>query len=236
MDKDNYFIKKGYKSRKVNHTLSVSSDDLYWSENRLFLSNFYQSGVYKYARILIKRYKLTNVIDIGCGPAVKLMKLIYPICADVTGVDQQEAIDFCKKHYKAGNFLVDNLEMPKLHLGRFDCIICADVIEHLVDPDAILKYIRELSNDNSVIIISTPERDILRGKDCMTSPKPEHVREWNYTEFRAYLESRGFEIKEQKVIPFMGFSFDKRVRNIRKELKQKTGTLNSTQLVLCKIK
>ncbi len=50
-------------------------------------------------------------------------------------------------------------------------------------------------------MISTPERDILRGPDNTSSPQPEHVREWNRAKFREYLESLGFMVTEHEIMP-----------------------------------
>jgi 2-polyprenyl-3-methyl-5-hydroxy-6-metoxy-1,4-benzoquinol methylase len=232
----NYFIKKEYRCQKSNFTVSQSDTDRYWSEERVFFSFYLQYDIYKYARKIIKKYKLKNTLDLGCGVGTKLMKLIYPICTDVTGVDQNEAIDYCKKTYHSGTFKVDNLENPAVsHPAKYDIVICSDVIEHLIDPDVLLNHLKQLCHKNTFILFSTPERDILRGKDCMGSDKPEHVREWNSEEFAAYLKSRGFNIIVHKLSPFTKFSFNKEIFSIIKKIKKKCGTIRTNQLVLCNL-
>jgi 2-polyprenyl-3-methyl-5-hydroxy-6-metoxy-1,4-benzoquinol methylase len=236
MDKNNYFIKKGYKSQKNNFTLSQKAQDLYWTNERIFFSKYFQYDVYKYAQKIVKKNNIKNVLDLGCGTGIKLMELIYPVCQDITGIDQRETILFCKKRYNVGDFIIDDLENPIKKLGIFDLIICADVIEHLLNPDKLLEYIKRVSHNNTFIIISTPERDILRGKNCMASNKLEHVREWNKEELLLYLVNRGFTIIDYKLSSFTGFSFDKRIIEIRKTIKKRTGTIKTNQLVSCKIK
>jgi len=39
---------------------------------------------------------------------------------------------------------------------RFDAIICADSLEHMVDPWAVLRNVRKLVDDNGVVIVSLP--------------------------------------------------------------------------------
>jgi hypothetical protein len=79
-------------------------------------------------------------------------------------------------------------------------IIASDVIEHLKNPDKLLKYIANCANNNTYIIISTP----LRTRDDINNegrPKNHaHVREWNQEEFCQYLESRGLELIEHELV------------------------------------
>jgi 2-polyprenyl-3-methyl-5-hydroxy-6-metoxy-1,4-benzoquinol methylase len=73
-----------------------------------------------------------------------------------------------------------------------DMIICADVIEHIKNPDSVLQYFEYLKP--KVIVISTPDRDLLLNYNG--PPKnPAHVREWSYKEFSEYIGSF-FKVKE----------------------------------------
>lgn len=236
MDKDNYFIKKGYKNQPANRTLSVKPGDVYWTQERIRSSLYYQYEAYVTARRLIKKHGLKSVIDVGCGVPKKLMKVIYPVCKNVTGIDQKEAIDYCKLHYPQGRFLIDNLEKPKGNPGKFDLVICADVIEHMEDPNQLLNYLKKVTDKDGYIVISTPERDVVRGKDCMASPKPEHIREWNQAELKKYLTSRGFKVVQQHLIPNTKFSLtNKDIRTVRKRMKKQAGTININQLLVCRL-
>lgn len=204
---DNYCIKPGYQSNtSVNITLE-SSKGQYWNSKRIKASAYFQHFVYLAAATLIKNNKSANVIDIGCGPGTKLITLVKPYCQRVVGVDQETIIEVCKSLYPEVEFYADNFESPRISFDskglahEFDVIICADVIEHVTDPDIILRYIKNFGKDNTLVIISTPERDILRGVDCMHSPKPEHIREWNMQEFSQFLRARGFSINKHFVCP-----------------------------------
>ncbi len=237
MDKHNYFIKEGYQNRPTNRTLSVKPGDVYWTAERIRSNLYYQYDTYTTARSLIKEHNLKSVVDVGCGVAGKLMSVIYPVCKDVSGIDQKEAIEYCLSHYRHGRFLVDNLEKPKLAPGKFDVIICADVIEHMENPDKLLSYIKRLAAPGGYLVLSTPERDKLRGEDCISSPKQEHVREWNNPELQAYLANRGFEVVLSKLIPITKFSlFSREIRKLRRKTKKTSGTYNVNQLVICRMR
>ena len=197
---DNYFIKSSYKPNKILETIETE-DHKYWTERRISQSYYSQYYIYKFCRKLVKKENLKSVMDIGCGFAVKLMELIYPICNEVYGIDQERIIQFCVKNFGLRTFLTDNVENPKINLDKkFDLIICSDIIEHLFNPDSLLSYIKRFSHKNTFVVISTPERDILRGRNCDFSPKKAHVREWNLIEFKNYLENRGFKVLPHKLI------------------------------------
>lgn len=159
-------------------------------------SSFYQIKVYEYARKLIEITKVNNLLDVGCGYGIKLQKIIYPVCKDIVGIDKDEVIKYCKAVYSFGDWYNDDIENSTLKLNKkFDLIISSDVIEHMVNPDKLLSYIKNCSHERTHIIISTPERDRILNQNSMGPPRNlNHVREWNMSEFKAYLQSRNFHI------------------------------------------
>lgn len=67
-------------------------------------------------------------------------------------------------------------------------LIGKGVIEHLVNPCYFLSYIKKLMDYAPVCLLTTPERDLLRGPDDFGPPaNPTNVREWNIKEFRQLL-------------------------------------------------
>jgi hypothetical protein len=64
-----------------------------------------------------------------------------------------------------------------------------------------LNVIRAASHQRTQVVLSTPERDLRRGRDHMGPPdNSSHVREWNAAEFSAYLQSRGFVIRSESIV------------------------------------
>jgi hypothetical protein len=90
--------------------------------------------------------------------------------------------------------LFDEAEASKL---KADLVICADVIEHLDNPDDLLDFIDDI--DFRLLIISTPERDGQAGKNDFGPPEnTSHYREWNAVEFKNYLR-QWFVVKDQVI-------------------------------------
>lgn len=159
-------------------------------------SALYQSKVYLYARKMIKSKRIKSVLDIGCGYGIKLKEIIFPVCNDIVGIDCDDAIKYCRNSYNFGDWYKDDIENPALELKRnFDMIISSDVIEHLVDPDKLLDYIKLYGHNETQIILSTPERDKISYQNPLGPPHNlTHVREWNLTELNSYFMDRGFKI------------------------------------------
>jgi 2-polyprenyl-3-methyl-5-hydroxy-6-metoxy-1,4-benzoquinol methylase len=207
----NYFLPKDYRENPPI-SYDINFEENYWNPHRVKTSISYQWAVYQWANLVIKEKKIFRVADVGCGFAYKLHKLYRNNPnLELWGIDQPNAIALCKKHYSFGNWLGINLEKePTVPPKKCGLVICSDVIEHLENPDLLIEYLKTLVLDDGYILITTPERDILRGKGSLNCPNAAHTREWNTKEFRAYLESRGLCILEHRLLPAQKFIFEKR--------------------------
>ncbi|MDC1081230.1 methyltransferase domain-containing protein [Flavobacteriaceae bacterium] len=191
-----FFIKEGYKINYVNMTNDKVNDKRYWDKNRVLSSSVFQFPVYKFLSNYIKKNKIKTLIDVGCGIGSKLTHVNkHNPNLEIVGIDQADPIEYCEKAYAFGKWLVDDFEKPVLTKKlKAELLVCCDVIEHMEDPDVLLGYIKLMLKKDGIALISTPERDRLRGVDCNHSPNKFHIREWNYYEFETYLKSHGFEI------------------------------------------
>lgn len=233
-DPKNYYIKEGYRNQSTNFNDPKNREHDYWSKSRQSINLLFQQDTYRYAVEIIKRYNINSVADVGCGVGEKMQKFIAPLGVDVVGIDLPESVAIAKKRF-GDMFVADNFEneVPAVS-KKYDLVICSDVIEHMVNPDHLLNYIKRITHSDSYSIFSTPERDYHRGFDCTTSEKPEHIREWNTLELKTYLENRGFIIKEHFMIDFIrGSIFVPRSLKLRHMVKKQRGTTKTTQVLLC---
>jgi SAM-dependent methyltransferase len=193
---ENFFIKAGYKENIVNG----APKEVY---NEAPAGNAYQFSVFSIVRDYIKQNpEVKSIIDIGCGSAYKINHFLRNLPIEITGVDQGFAVESGKNKYPYMHWIEDDFSRPaSKELGSFDLIISSDVIEHLVNPDLLLDRIRMCMKADSVVFLSTPERDLVRGYDSMGPPaNPLHVREWNKLELSDYISSRGFQIIEHIIV------------------------------------
>lgn len=191
-----YFLPDDYEGNKARLTFD-SQNETYWDEKRLGISLRYQHHVYALASKLISENRFRRVFDVGCGPASKLAWLHsrHPE-VEFTGFDQPNAISFCKSRYNWGTWVADDFDSPA-HTDlkdKADLIISSDVVEHLTDPDSLLKYVKRLLAPHGLALFSTPDRERLYGKPSKRPRNPYHIREWAAEEFKAYLIDSGFTI------------------------------------------
>lgn len=166
------------------------------------LASSYQRDVYLLAKKLILKNKLMSVMDVGCGYGIKLKEFIAPYAETVIGVDRDRSIGYCREHHDFGMWYVDDIQNPTLSLSSpVDLIICSDVIEHLPQPDRLFAYFRRFCHEKTIIVLSTPERDKVRGEHHFgPPPNKAHVREWNREELRAYVSSCGMDVHEHLLV------------------------------------
>lgn len=201
---NNYYIKDGYQPNTVNLTLDVSVERAYWDDQRLKTAEVFQHAVYYEALRWAKAKKIHRILDVGSGPPVKLEKLKYRSLGvvQIWLMDQPSISTLIGSRWPEYKFIPADLERLDINLSeKFDIIICADVIEHLVNPLALIRFMYDTLSPNGRIFLSTPERDLLRGQECLSSPHPMHVREWNSQELQNFLTAAGFVVTDQLYIP-----------------------------------
>ncbi len=74
---------------------------------------------------------------------------------------------------------------PGISDGRFDAVLCTEVLEHVVDPFAAVREIRRITRPGGVIFFTTPLNARIHGPvpDC-----------WRFTEFGLRVLLRDFDI------------------------------------------
>lgn len=99
-------------------------------------------------------------LDVGCWTGNLGKLLIKKKHCIVDGVDfKPEVLKVALKNGYNKTYLInlnnDSLD-PKLIKSKYDVIICADVLEHLINPERILSYFKNYLTPNGKIIISLP--------------------------------------------------------------------------------
>ena len=139
----------------------------------------YQREVYRLAALLAPPE--LPVLDLGCGSGYKLLK--YFPDHETVGVELPKYASRLRRAHPDRRWLDWVPYSPPT--DRFGLLICADVIEHVADPDELLDWIEDVPW--SIAVISTPARP-----DYHTGPprNRHHVREWSVAEFSRYLSAR----------------------------------------------
>ncbi|MBI1807850.1 MAG: class I SAM-dependent methyltransferase [Ignavibacteria bacterium] len=101
---------------------------------------------------------IKKLLDVGCGNGdlAYVAKTSLAI-QEVVGVElYKPAAEVART--KLDRVIEGNIEELALHFpdGHFDCIVCADVLEHTKDPWLVLRKLRRCLNDEGVLIASIP--------------------------------------------------------------------------------
>jgi len=137
-----------------------------------------------------------SVLDLGCGFGMNLAYYIQPVCSDITGIDKPTVIEYCSYKYPSIKWIAADLEKDN-HFGSFKTVICADVLEHLSNPDKLLATIEGCLGDDGIAVISTPDVSTI-GESVRTNP--DHKQSWDKDGFLAFLNTK-LEVVESSLHP-----------------------------------
>jgi len=97
------------------------------------------------------------VLDIGCGAGALGRALKEKGIKKVVGIELNEKIANIASKYIDYVIIgdVERLGIP-LEDEYFDCIIYADILEHLKDPWLLLKRYKKILKSSGIIVVSLP--------------------------------------------------------------------------------
>ena len=126
-----------------------------------------------------------KVVDMACGEGYGA-DVLARRAREVTGVDANpEAFEHARlKYTRPGVRFVRN--MIELHAEPCDAVVFLQTIEHVPDPEGVLRHFREMAG---TVYVSTPNLLTLAPPGADRSGNPWHLREYRVAEFRALCES-----------------------------------------------
>ena len=98
-------------------------------------------------------------VEIGPGSGVYL-PLLCDLFEEVVAADVEDAF-LVRARELAGtrpNLRVERDDVTAPTLGRFDVVLCTEVVEHVPDPVAALRGLRSLLAPGGTLILSTPQK------------------------------------------------------------------------------
>ena len=103
---------------------------------------------------LVRELKPSPILDVGSAQGM-LGRNLKDSGLELDGVEPnvawaESARPFYRRMYPA---TIENASLPKKH---YKAVVCADVLEHTVDPVAVLKQLRDHATDDATFIISLP--------------------------------------------------------------------------------
>jgi len=167
-----------------------------------------QSNYYHHARPEIRGMidkSAKRVLDVGCGAGILGECLKKEGIKWVTGVElNKEAADEARK--KLDLVLNLDIENPdrELTYDEFDCIVFADVLEHLKNPHAILRKYWKYLKDDGYVVASIPNMQNYEIIGLLANGKfpyqksglldETHLRFFTLTEIKKLFYETGYDI------------------------------------------
>ncbi|QDU09835.1 glycosyltransferase [Gimesia aquarii] len=148
-----------------------------------------------------------RILDIGCGTGRLGEGLKERQKCHVTGIELDEtAANQTKK--RLDKVVIQNVADVDFHFpeNQFDCIVCADILEHLREPGDLLKKIRSWLSSDGSLVISIPNvrhhsviTSLLAGNWTYESAgllDDDHVRFFTRREMEKLLFRTGFNVDQ----------------------------------------
>lgn len=148
-----------------------------------------------------------SVLDIGCGNARDIARIVHA-GAQVIGVDISEGM-ICEAKRDLARLGVDGVE---LHVGdatqldfpdgRFDKVLCSEVIEHIPDAEKALGEMWRVLKPGGLLVLSTPNLKSWYGFDRYVLWEKVLRKQWDhpYDDWRSMddlvsmAEQKGFKV------------------------------------------
>lgn len=148
------------------------------------------------AQALAAKPDAKHALDVGCGQGELLNQLAGALSrAAVAGADvSQRSLDDTRRRCGDRELFLLDLSAPDFEeryadkLGRYDLVVCSEVIEHLPDEFAV-GNLYSLVAPGGVAIVTVPGGKMSRFDELIG-----HQRHYRPARLRQLLESHGFEV------------------------------------------
>ncbi len=153
-----------------------------------------------YDRLLepvLKRLHEGRALDIGCGYGFLTRRLASRF--RTTGLDVSvAAIARCRATVPGAEFLVHEVEQPfPVPDGSFDLATLTDVIEHVMDPERLIRNARRALAPGGVLYVTTPNLNgVRRWLYADADRREHHVSLMSRAALVGLLERCGFRVEE----------------------------------------
>ena len=158
-----------------------------------------------------------TLIDVGCGGGL-LCENLAEHSKEVKGIDMSnEAIEIAKTHQTLKNLKIDYEEIAlegllKKSKKKYDVLTCMELVEHVPDPEKLIKDCFKITNRKADLFFSTLNRNLISyiiaiiGAEYILSILPKGTHKYEKfikpSEFSKILRSNDLIVEDIKGISF----------------------------------
>jgi SAM-dependent methyltransferase len=131
-----------------------------------------------------------RVVDMACGEGYGAATLAR-VAADVVGVDANpEAFEHARLRYVQPGLSFERAMVECYgEPGMYDAVTFLQTIEHVPNPEDVLRHFRELLSAGGTAYVSTPNLLTIAPSGAEKSDNPWHIKEYRAHEFRELCRS-----------------------------------------------
>ena len=164
---------------------SKDSYDKFWGDEDIIRNYLCESRLAFYQELYAacKQYLRGLIVDIGCGSG-DFLKVIseYDQQRRLFGFDFSEtAVERCRSIIPDGEFIKGDVYATGYQDNQFDTVLCIEVLEHLENPESVLKELARICAEDGLIIISIPNGAF----DSYIG----HLNFWSENDFKTLLQN-----------------------------------------------
>ena len=127
------------------------------------LQRFWHTSRFVQAKKYLETVDARQILDVGCNSGT-FTKQVYNVFPEsrIYGIDiSQKAISYAKQKYKNISFNVAWAEKLPFKNKSFDLITCFEVLEHVDNPEKIIKEMSRVLKKRGNMIIIVPTENLL---------------------------------------------------------------------------
>ncbi|NUP10440.1 MAG: methyltransferase domain-containing protein [Polyangiaceae bacterium] len=188
--------------------------DAYYADSGVVIRTIEERRIRAIERLLDVRPG-ERLLEVGCGGGHVLSR--FPQ-AKLTGVDvsgEMLAKAARKLAHLDARLVKGELVDAGFAAGEFDAVICTEVLEHVIDPAALLREIRRVTRPNGRVVVTFPndllidrlKRAVVAARLTKLPPFRRigwaghyHLHRWTVVEMRSLLEA-DFAITAERHVP-----------------------------------
>ena len=145
------------------------------------------------------------ILDVGCGGSWVSKELIpmgkKVISMDISLRNPLNAVREVRHNNHAG-LVADVFNLP-FKENSLDCIIAAEILEHVADPKTMILNLSKLLRNNGKLIITTPYNEKIEYNLCVhcnrPTPRNAHLHSFNEINIKQYLPEEGVIVRIKKL-------------------------------------
>ena len=148
-----------------------------------------------------------SLLDVGCGSGVFGAAVKSVLSCSVVGVTYSDAEAGLARRQLDRVEIADLDRFDPTGLGRFDCIVCSHVLEHLLDPQQVLSSLRNCLEPAGTLVVALPNvlfwkqrAQFLRGRFRYTDGglmDRTHIRFFDWDSAESLVRESGLEVLER---------------------------------------